>query len=314
MMTSCGRQSLNVLAVLSLLVSAVLSAHFRVCEPYTDHKGRYHFGFHCPRLSDNKTFMLCCHHNNTVFKYCCNETEFQAVMQANLTAGSEGYMHNNYTALLGVWIYGFFVLMLLALDLLYYSAMNYDVCKVYLARWGLHGRWMTQDPRRWGDPARPPRPGQPAPQPQPPPGPLPQAPQAVRTLQGEAHSPPLMTFQSSSAWGKKGQLGRRLYRHCCRHVALAAKTVSELWRRRHPCRHRHGPRSSVLPWRVWASQQPHHPPTAGSSRKPADKKEEHHFFPQHHMERQGGLRDWNSEVEGHVPGSRPDWETRDGSP
>ncbi|XDC74330.1 hypothetical protein R6Z07F_005503 [Ovis aries] len=133
-MTSCGQQPLNVLAVLSLLISAVLSAHFRVCEPYTDHKGRYHFGFHCPRLSDNKTFILCCHHNNTVFKYCCNETEFQAVMQANLTAGSEGYTHNNYTALLGVWIYGFFVLMLLVLDLLYYSAMNYDVCKVYLAR------------------------------------------------------------------------------------------------------------------------------------------------------------------------------------
>ncbi|KAI5137894.1 Protein Shisa-Like-1 [Manis pentadactyla] len=134
MMTSCGQQSLLVLTVLSLLISAVLSAHFRVCEPYTDHKGRYHFGFHCPRLSDNKTFILCCHHNNTVFKYCCNETEFQAVMQANLTAGSEGYMHNNYTALLGVWIYGFFVLMLLILDLLYYSAMNYDICKVYLAR------------------------------------------------------------------------------------------------------------------------------------------------------------------------------------
>lgn len=70
-----------------------MSAHFRVCEPYTDHKGRYHFGFHCPRLSDNKTFILCCHHNNTVFKYCCNETEFQAVTQANLTAGSEGYAH-----------------------------------------------------------------------------------------------------------------------------------------------------------------------------------------------------------------------------
>ncbi|XP_045319433.1 protein shisa-like-1 isoform X3 [Leopardus geoffroyi] len=199
MMTSCGQQSLNVLAVLSLLISAVLSAHFRVCEPYTDHKGRYHFGFHCPRLSDNKTFILCCHHNNTVFKYCCNETEFQAVMQANLTAGSEGYVHNNYTALLGVWIYGFFVFMLLVLDLLYYSAMNYDICKVYLARWGIHGQWMKQDPRRWGNPARPPRPGQPAPQPQPPPGLLPQAPQAAPTLQGNAHHPPLMTFQSSSA-------------------------------------------------------------------------------------------------------------------
>lgn len=107
---------------------------------------------------------------------------------------------SNYTALLGVWIYGFFVLMLLVLDLLYYSAMNYDICKVYLTRWGVHGRWMKQDPRRWGNPAQGPRPGQPAPQPAPPPGPLPQAPQAVHMLQGAPHSPPLVTFQSSSAW------------------------------------------------------------------------------------------------------------------
>lgn len=110
---------------------------------------------------------------------------------------------SNYTALLGVWIYGFFVLMLLVLDLLYYSAMNYDICKVYLTRWGIHGRWMKQDPRRWGVPAQGPRPGQPAPQPAPPPpGPLPPAPPAVPMLQGDPHSPPppLVTFQSSSAW------------------------------------------------------------------------------------------------------------------
>lgn len=198
-MTSCGQRSLNVLTVLSLLVSAVWSAHFRVCEPYTDHKGHYHFGFHCPRLSDNKTFVLCCHHNNTVFKYCCNETEFQAVMQANLTASPEGYAHNNYTALLGVWSYGLFVLTLLVLDLLYYSAMNYDVCKVYLARWGVHGRWMKPDPRRWGGPAQGARPGPPAPQPAPPPGPLPPAPPAQHAPQGAPRSPPLVAFQSSSA-------------------------------------------------------------------------------------------------------------------
>lgn len=74
-------------------LSAALSAHFRVCEPYSDHKGRYHFGFHCPRLSDNKTYIFCCHHNNTAFKYCCNETEFQSVMQINLTTNSDGYAH-----------------------------------------------------------------------------------------------------------------------------------------------------------------------------------------------------------------------------
>lgn len=75
------------------LCFTVLSAHFRVCEPYTDYKGRYHFGFHCPRLSDNKSYIFCCHHNNTVFKYCCNETEFQTVMQMNLTGNADGYMH-----------------------------------------------------------------------------------------------------------------------------------------------------------------------------------------------------------------------------
>ncbi|XP_043822896.1 protein shisa-like-1 [Dromiciops gliroides] len=207
-MTSCGQQSLNVLTVIvSLLFSAVLSAHFRVCEPYTDHKGHYHFGFHCPRLSDNKTFILCCHHNNTVFKYCCNETEFQAVMQLNLTRQSEGYMHNNYTALLGVWIYGFFVVILLVLDLLYYSAMNYNVCRVYLARWGIQGAWMKQGPGRWSKSAQGRSPAQP-----PSPGSVPQAAaastsasaappsQATHTLRGDTLSaPPLMSFPSSSA-------------------------------------------------------------------------------------------------------------------
>uniref|UniRef100_A0A671S5H6 Shisa like 1b n=1 Tax=Sinocyclocheilus anshuiensis TaxID=1608454 RepID=A0A671S5H6_9TELE len=132
--------------------------------PYTDHKGRYHFGFHCPRLSDNKTYMFCCHHNNTAFKYCCNDTEFQTVMQVNLTTSPDGYAHNNYSALIGVWIYGFFVMVLLALDFLYYSAMNYEVCRVYLEKCGLGGRWLKQARGQWhgdGRPAQPAAPSQP---------------------------------------------------------------------------------------------------------------------------------------------------------
>ncbi|XP_074128034.1 protein shisa-like-1 [Sminthopsis crassicaudata] len=205
-MTSCGQQSLNVLTViLSLLFSAALSAHFRVCEPYTDHKGHYHFGFHCPRLSDNKTFILCCHHNNTVFKYCCNETEFQAVMQLNLTQQSEGYMHNNYTALLGVWIYGFFVVILLVLDLLYYSAMNYNICRVYLARWGIQGAWMKQGSSRWSKAVQSPNPAQPPSLELAPPAPAASTSeatpsQATHILRGDTLSPPpLMSFPSSSA-------------------------------------------------------------------------------------------------------------------
>ncbi|XP_051780522.1 protein shisa-like-1a isoform X3 [Erpetoichthys calabaricus] len=167
-----------------------LSAHFRVCEPYTDQKGRYHFGFHCPRLSDNKTYIFCCHHNNTAFKYCCNETEFQNIMQMNLTGNSDGYMHNNYSALVGVWIYGFFVMVLLALDFLYYSAMNYELCRFYLAKWGFRGQWLQQGQSQWNSPLEG---GGPQP-PQPPP-----IPQAMHNLKPETQTSALMSFQSSTA-------------------------------------------------------------------------------------------------------------------
>ncbi|CAB1316987.1 unnamed protein product [Coregonus sp. 'balchen'] len=198
------RWSFNVLVVIFLLLStAALSAHFRVCEPYSDHKGRYHFGFHCPRLSDNKTYMFCCHHNNTAFKYCCNETEFQNFMQLNLTTSSDGFSHNNYTALIGVWIYGFFVMVLLALDFLYYSAMNYDLCRVYLEKWGLGGRWLKQASSQWhaqtqaqdGEQSQRQRSTDP-------PGPHhhhhPR--HSLRGERGEAQSPTLHSFPTSTAW------------------------------------------------------------------------------------------------------------------
>ncbi|XP_066856392.1 protein shisa-like-1 isoform X11 [Anser cygnoides] len=109
----------------------------------------------------------------------------------------------NYSALLGVWIYGFFVVILLVLDLLYYSSMNYDICKFYLARWGIQGKWMTQGQSRWINPAQDPsqvqtKP-QPETQPQTQPQPQPQTSQTVHTLKGDALSPPLMSFQSTSA-------------------------------------------------------------------------------------------------------------------
>uniref|UniRef100_A0AAY5EEB8 Shisa like 1b n=2 Tax=Electrophorus TaxID=8004 RepID=A0AAY5EEB8_ELEEL len=187
-----------------VLFPAALSAHFRVCEPYTDHKGRYHFGFHCPRLSDNKTYMFCCHHNNTAFKYCCNDTDFQAVMQVNLTTTLDGFAHNNYTALVGVWIYGFFVMVLLALDFLYYSAMNYEVCRVYLEKWGLGGRWLKQARSQWHraeleeSQGQPPQPGAPA-------G-LPHCPQQHchnqprHSLKAETQSPTHAAYNTSVAW------------------------------------------------------------------------------------------------------------------
>uniref|UniRef100_A0A8C5PV85 Shisa like 1 n=1 Tax=Leptobrachium leishanense TaxID=445787 RepID=A0A8C5PV85_9ANUR len=181
--------SLLILLVLVMPSKGASSAHFRVCEPYTDHKGRYHFGFHCPRLSDNKSYVLCCHHNNTVFKYCCNETEFQNVMQVNLTKGSDAYMHNNYSALIGVWVYGFFVVVLLLLDLMYYSAMNYEFCKLCLTRWGIQARWMRQGQRQWDKTRQEPPQAQAQTQAQ----------CSVHTLKGDNVSPTGRSYQTSRA-------------------------------------------------------------------------------------------------------------------
>ncbi|XP_035258363.1 protein shisa-like-1a isoform X2 [Anguilla rostrata] len=193
-MSAAGRRTFSVLAVnLVLLSTAALCAHFRVCEPYSDHRGRYHFGFHCPRLSDNKTYMFCCHRNGTAFKYCCNDTEFQSVMQLNLTAASDGFTQNNYTALVGVWIYGFFVTLLLALDFLYYSALNYELCRAYLEKWGLGGRWLKRARSRWDSPGR--GGGEP-----PPLHPIVLAHHPRHSLRAEAQSPSLMSFHTSTAW------------------------------------------------------------------------------------------------------------------
>lgn len=74
--------------------------------------------------------------------------------------------------------------------------MNYDICKLYLARWGIQGKWMTQGQSRWINPAQDPSQVQTQPQPQP----QPQTSQTVHTLKGDALSPPLVSFQSTSAW------------------------------------------------------------------------------------------------------------------
>ncbi|XP_052454115.1 protein shisa-like-1a isoform X1 [Carassius gibelio] len=204
-MSVTNHPSINILTIIFLVLSSTaLSAHFRVCEPYTDHKGRYHFGFHCPRLSDNKTYMFCCHHNNTAFKYCCNETEFQTVMQVNLTTSPDGYAHNNYSALIGVWIYGFFVMVLLALDFLYYSAMNYEVCRVYLEKCGLGGRWLKQARGQWHGEGQEERDGRPA-QPAAPSEPQEQhhehsCGQIRHSLMGDTQSPAQTAHNTTTAW------------------------------------------------------------------------------------------------------------------
>lgn len=108
---------------------------------------------------------------------------------------------SNYSALIGVWIYGFFVMVLLALDFLYYSAMNYEVCRVYLEKCGLGGRWLKQARGQWhgdGQEERDGRPAQPSSQPQ-------EThqhgcSQARHSLTGDAQSPTQTTHNTTTAW------------------------------------------------------------------------------------------------------------------
>lgn len=121
---------------------------------------------------------------------------------------------SNYTALIGVWIYGFFVMVLLALDFLYYSAMNYELCRVYLEKWGLGGHWLRQARSQWKSqeqeeselqtqqvqsylPA--PGPGLTTTTTAPAPGPGPYS-HPRHSLRGDSQSPTLLTLHSADAW------------------------------------------------------------------------------------------------------------------
>ena len=103
--------------------------------------------------------------------------------------------YSNYTALVGVWIYGFFVMVLLALDFLYYSAMNYEVCRVYLEKWGLGGRWLKKARNQWHRPVPEEEdslaPAQPTVQ---------SHHHPRHSLRGESNSPTLLSYNTSTAW------------------------------------------------------------------------------------------------------------------
>ena len=55
---------------------------------------------------------------------------------------------SDYTAVIGVWVYGFFVLALILVDSLYYAAVHSELCREYLVNWGMGGPWLTQVNRK----------------------------------------------------------------------------------------------------------------------------------------------------------------------
>ena len=103
---------------------------------------------------------------------------------------------SNYTALVGVWIYGFFVMVLLALDFLYYSAINYELCRVYLEKWGLGGRWLKKARSQWHQSMPEESEAQAQAQPMVPSSHY----QPRHSLRGESHSPTLLPYNTSTAW------------------------------------------------------------------------------------------------------------------
>lgn len=103
--------------------------------------------------------------------------------------------HSNYTALVGVWIYGFFVMVLLALDFLYYSAINYELCRIYLDKWGLGGRWLKKARNQWNQSMPEESEVQAQAQPM-----VPSHHQPRHSLRGESHSPTLLPYNTSTAW------------------------------------------------------------------------------------------------------------------
>lgn len=103
--------------------------------------------------------------------------------------------HSNYTALVGVWIYGFFVMVLLALDFLYYSAINYELCRVYLEKWGLGGRWLKKARSQWNRSLVEESEAQAQTQPV-----VAGHYQPRHSLRGESHSPTLLPYNTSTAW------------------------------------------------------------------------------------------------------------------
>lgn len=94
-----------------------------------------------------------------------------------------------------MWIYGFFVMVLLALDFLYYSAINYELCRIYLEKWGLGGRWLKKARSQWHRSMPEESEAQAQAQPM-----VPTHFQPRHSLRGESHSPTLLPYNTSTAW------------------------------------------------------------------------------------------------------------------
>lgn len=88
-------------------------------------------------------------------------------------------------------------MVLLALDFLYYSAMNYEVCRVYLEKCGLGGRWLKQARSQWHGDAQAAQPAAPS---QPPETHQHGCGQARHSLTGDTQSPTQTTHNMTMAW------------------------------------------------------------------------------------------------------------------
>ncbi|XP_069758330.1 uncharacterized protein [Narcine bancroftii] len=104
------------------LLATVSSVKCGTCEPYLDAAGTYHFGFHCPRLNDERRQSYCCRQSNQTLKYCCSKSEFQSMMRINQTVAARSPI--DYGLMAAVVLYSVGVTALLLTDLLHYCLAN----------------------------------------------------------------------------------------------------------------------------------------------------------------------------------------------
>ncbi|KAJ8340286.1 hypothetical protein SKAU_G00349190 [Synaphobranchus kaupii] len=92
-----------------------------LCEGYWDPQGVHHIGFYCPRLSDTSEQSYCCWQGDSL-KQCCNQSQFQHIMNVSLTEVSptELVHSSRPLSLVVVLLYGALVLVLMVMDFLWF--------------------------------------------------------------------------------------------------------------------------------------------------------------------------------------------------
>ncbi|XP_058851396.1 protein shisa-like-1a [Acipenser ruthenus] len=115
-----------------------------LCEGYYDLQDFHHSGFYCPRLSDPPEHSYCCRQGILYLKYCCNQSEFQDVMNVNLSESSTSQLfHSKPLTLMAVGFYIVLVLTLMIVDFLWFCRLRDLTVLAALRKYLTCPRWIN---------------------------------------------------------------------------------------------------------------------------------------------------------------------------